>query len=99
MARTHYEVNEVTSKPARNLMDMMRAIRSAIEKLKNIRNGLVQQKDAASDYTTIATDYAYSPSNGQTAIVNAGASFAEIDTAYTTAYAALAQMCDRHLTE
>ena len=97
MARVHYEVDE-NLKPARDLMDTLRKLRQAWQEFTAVRGCLIQQKDDATDFTSISEDYGYAGADATEKEANAEASFAEIDSAFA-GNAAIVQMLDRHLTK
>ena len=94
MADTHYEVDE-SLKPARDLMEAMRSLAAAWDRLSRVRGVLIQTRtgdgSADTDYATIVTRYGYS-SNAE-----ARASFEEIDGNWATVDAKIQQMLNRHL--
>ena len=94
MADTHYPVDE-TTKPARDLMEALRQLRSAWDRLRSVRGVLIQRRDGdgsqATHYDGIVTAYGY-VSN-----VEAKASFDEIDGNWSTVDAKIDQMLNRHL--
>lgn len=98
----HYEVDE-TLKPARDLMDTLRALRIAWQNFVGVRGCLIQQKDGTSgtstDYVSIAASYGYAGADAATKQANAKASFDQIDTAFTAGNNAITQMLDEHLTK
>ena len=96
MAYSHYEVDE-TKKPARDLMDALRKLRNAWDLLAAVRGSMIQQKDDATNFTSIAANYGYVGSDAAAKETNAQNSFAEIDSAFGNADAAVTQMLDRHL--
>jgi len=98
MAYTHYEVDE-TLKPARDLMDTLRNLRRAWMDFAAVRGCLLQQKDADTDFTSIAANYGYAGVDAAAKEANAQASFAEIDSAFGAGNGAIVQMLDRHLTK
>lgn len=86
-----------TFKPARDLMEAMRGLRTAWDKLRSVRGSMIQQKDGASDYTTIAANFGYAGADAAAKEANAQASFEEIDGNWATVDAKIDQMLCRHL--
>jgi hypothetical protein len=87
---THYGMDEA-SKPGRDAMEVFRKLRQVWAELKGLRGCIIQLKDGASDFTTVASTYGYESE------AEAEASFGEIDSAFSNADAAVTQMLDRHL--
>lgn len=77
MAYSHYEVDE-TLKPARDLMDAMLGIWFAPWLV------LIQKQDDTDDFTSIAAQYGYAGADAAGKEANAQASFAEIDSSWST---------------
>lgn len=102
MAYTHFEVDE-TLKPARDLMDTLRTLRSAWQNFTAVRGCLLQQLDDVAgkptDLASVAKNYGYKGASADAQMENAKASFAEIDSAFGSGNAAIVQMLDRHLTK
>ena len=96
MAYTHYELDE-TLKPARDVMDTLRKLRQVWQEFTGVRGCLIAQKDSDTDFTSIAANYGYAGADAAAKETNAQASFAEIDSAFGNANAAIVQMLDRHL--
>lgn len=96
MPYSHYEVDE-TNKPARDLMDAMRRLRDAWQRLAAVRGCLIQQKDGDTDFTSIAATYGYAGADAAAKETNAQASFSEIDSAFGAGDDAITQMLNRHL--
>lgn len=96
MAYSHYEVDE-SLKPARDLMDALRKLQEAWDRVRAVRGRMIQQKDTDTDFTSIAANYGYAGADSAAKETNAQASFAEIDSAFSNADAAVTQLLDRHL--
>lgn len=95
MADTHYEVDE-SLKPARDLMDAMRALQAAWDKLALVRGVMIRRRDEAdgsqdAHYANHAAAYGYDTS------AVARLSFNEIDGNWNTVDAKIRQMCQSHL--
>ena len=100
MADVHYEVDE-TLKPARDMMDALRSLASAWDRITRLRGTLIQNKDADQSgnavYAQNASRYGYSGADSAAQQANAAASFAEIDSAFGAGDAAITQILNRHL--
>lgn len=100
MSNNHYDVN-INSYPASDLIDCLRQLANAWDRFSRRRGVLIQQKDTTAQgnavFAEIAAIYNYSGVTDQDKQANAAASFAEIDSAFSGADAAITQMLDRHL--
>lgn len=100
MVNNHYDVDE-SLKPARDVMDTMRSLAASWDKLRRLRGVLIEQKDtdASGDavFANIAVRYGYGGVDTATKNTEAAASFAQIDSAFGNADAAVTQMLNRHL--
>jgi hypothetical protein len=100
MADQHYEVDE-TLKPARDLMDALRALASAWDRVVRVRGTMIQSKDTPAvgieQFATIATRYGYVGADTTAKKTEASLSFAEIDAAFGAGDAAIQQLLNRHL--
>lgn len=100
MADVHYEVDEA-NKPGRDLMDAMRDIARAWDKLARVRGILIQSRTGdgtqASHYDQVAERYGYSGTDASAQQANAKASFEEIDGNWSTVNDKIQQMVNRHL--
>lgn len=94
MAASHYNFTS-TSQAASDLRDCLRNLALAWDKYSRQRGVLVEKKDLAASgnaqYAALTTDYGY-PTDAI-----AAASFAELDSAFGTANAAISQCLNRHL--
>lgn len=91
----HFEVNE-SLKPARELMESLRGLATAWDRLTRVRESMTQQKtgDDAAGFAPVAAAYGYAGDSAAGA--NALASFAEIDSTFS-ANAAIRQLLAKHL--
>lgn len=96
MAYSHYEVDE-NEKPGRDLMEALRKLRHAWDLFSAVRGQIIQQKDADTDFTSVAERFGYAGDDAAAKEANAEASFGEINSAFGNADAAITQMLDRHL--
>jgi hypothetical protein len=100
MSNTHYDFNAFAS-PGSDLMSALRQLATAWDQFTRRHGILIQQKDNAASgnavYAEIASAYGYSGALTADQQANAAASFAEMDSAFNIADAAITQMLDRHL--
>lgn len=85
----------LSTAPGRELIDLFAQLSDAFAKIKQHRAAMVQQKDDATDYTTVARQWGFISAAGALDEPTAEAAFTEIDSFHTAAAAALEQVCAR----